>query len=260
MRAGPRGRHLPPDRAYDPLNLHRWIVQELVTEEVLLHEATNAGLVAPGASTADRHRGDSAVERARWASVVAALVERVTAHVRVSGRDVRAYYQRNPDLYRRPESCSVRHILLASEASARRIVRRLEQGDDLATLAVAVSIDVGSRALGGDLGDVRHGELAGPFEDAVFSAEPGSLVGPVRTEHGWHVARVEAVTPESFVPFAEARPVIETGLLTAARVNEFAAWLESRRAALAVIEPSSSTLPIRSTASRTTGTEQDAER
>ena len=237
VRSGPRGRHVPPDRAYDPLNLHRWIVQELVTEEVLLHEARTAGLVANGASTADRRRGDSEVERARWASVVAALVERVTAHVTVSARDVREYYRRNHDLYRRPESCRVRHILVASQASARRIARRLKQGDDMAALAAAVSIDAGSRALGGDLGDVRRGELAGPFEGAVFGAESGALVGPFRTEHGWHVARVEAFSPESFVPFAEARPAIETALLTVARSNEFEAWLEGRRAALAVIEP-----------------------
>jgi [acyl-carrier-protein] S-malonyltransferase len=62
-------------------------------------------------------------------------------------------------------------------------------------------------------------------------------VGPIQTEHGWHVARVEVVVEESYVPYAEARPAIEAELLTAARASAFAVWLEQRRADLVTIEP-----------------------
>jgi parvulin-like peptidyl-prolyl isomerase len=104
-------------------------------------------------------------------------------------------------------------------------------------LAADLSIDAGSRALGGDLGEVHRGEFSGPLEDAIFAAQVGPLVGPIRTEHGWHVARIEAVTPAWVVPYAEARPAIEAELRRAARTEAFAAWLERRRASLAVIEP-----------------------
>ena len=90
---------------------------------------------------------------------------------------------------------------------------------------------------GGDLGDVHRGELSGPLEDAIFGAEIGAIIGPLRTEHGWHVARVEAVAEESSIPYAEARPAIEAELIDAARTRAFDAWLEGRRTALAVIEP-----------------------
>ena len=65
----------------------------------------------------------------------------------------------------------------------------------------------------------------------------GVVVGPIRTEHGWHVARVEAVTPASSVPYREARPAIEAELLAAERSRAFAAWLESAARALVGIEP-----------------------
>jgi parvulin-like peptidyl-prolyl isomerase len=90
---------------------------------------------------------------------------------------------------------------------------------------------------GGVLGDVHRGELSGPLEDAIFAAPVGATFGPIRTEHGWHVARVDAVCAPSCTPYAEARPAIEADLEAAERSRLFGAWLEERRAALAVIEP-----------------------
>ena len=100
-----------------------------------------------------------------------------------------------------------------------------------------MSIDAGTRTRGGELGDVHRGELSGPLEDAIFSAAVGTVFGPIRTEHGWHVARVDAVSAASCIPYAEARPAIEADLLAAERSRVFGAWLEARRSALAVIEP-----------------------
>jgi [acyl-carrier-protein] S-malonyltransferase len=173
--------------------MRRWIVRELVDEEVLAHEARLAGL-------------PDSVD----------LVERVTAGVTVPEADVRAYYERNLDLYRRPEVRRIRRLLLADEATAHDAAERVGAA---ATL------------------DVRHGEYTGPMEEALFGAAVGELVGPIRTEHGWHVARVDDITPASVVPYAEARSAIEAELLTAARSRAFDAWLEGRRKALAVIEP-----------------------
>ena len=229
VRRGPRGRQLPPDGATDDGELARWMVQELVTEEVLAHEARALGLGAPELS--DR------VAPEAWPAAVEGLMARVTASVTVPEDEVRAYYERNRDRYRRPAARRVRHVLLADEASAREVAAAVAHGADLATIAEARSLDAGTRAAGGDLGEVHPGELSGPFEDAVFSTEAGALLGPIRTDHGWHVVRVEAVADASDVPFAEARPQIQAELTTAARIREFDAWLARRRAELAVIEP-----------------------
>jgi hypothetical protein len=223
LRRGPRGKHLPPDGGAGSVHVRRWIVQELVTEEVLACEARAAGI------------GDGS--RATTRLVIAQLVDRVTATVTVEDAEVRAYYERNMDLYRRPEVRSVRHILVGDLDAAKGIVRRLEVGEAMEAIARAVSIDPGTRAQAGFLGDVRRGELAGALEDALFSARPGAIVGPYRTEHGWHVARVEQVIPESSAPLSEVRPSIEAELLAAARGRAFGEWLEQRRSALASIEP-----------------------
>ena len=104
-------------------------------------------------------------------------------------------------------------------------------------VARAVSIDAGSRRGGGYLGEVRRGELAGSLEDALFAAEVGAIVGPCETEHGWHVARVEAVIPATTIPYPEVRGAIGSDLLAVARARAFDEWLQERRRALAIIEP-----------------------
>jgi [acyl-carrier-protein] S-malonyltransferase len=231
VRRGPRGRQFPPERGSESAGMRRWIVQELVTDEVLVQEARAAGII--GAQGTERGPSEPPLS----ASDVARLVDLVAAAATVPERDIRAYYERNRDLFRRRPARRVRHILVRDESTARRLAARLAAGGAWHALAEARSIDRGSRTRGGDLGDVHRGEFAGPLEEAIFDAEVGAVVGPIQTEHGWHIVRVDAVTEESVVPYAEARPVIEADLLAASRIRMFEAWLEGRRAALAVIEP-----------------------
>jgi hypothetical protein len=226
VRRGPRGRHLPPDGGSASVNVRRWIVQELVTEEILAQETA-------------RRDGEGDGSRAHKPSraALARLVDRVAGSVTVPESEIRDYYLRNPDLYRRPEVRRIRHILVADDDAARDVARRLEVGEAMEVVARAVSIDAGSRKEGGYLGDVRRGELAGSLEDSLFSAEVGAIVGPCETEHGWHVARVEAVIAETTAPYPEVRAAIEADLLAVARARAFDEWLEERRRALAIVEP-----------------------
>jgi [acyl-carrier-protein] S-malonyltransferase len=78
MRRGPRGRHVPPPESLGYGDVCRWVVRELVTEAVLEHEA-----------------------RARGLTELSQLVLAVTEGVVVSDEEIRSYYERNPDLYRR---------------------------------------------------------------------------------------------------------------------------------------------------------------
>jgi parvulin-like peptidyl-prolyl isomerase len=207
------------------------MVRELVTEAVLAHEARSAGVLGP--ETPDRPMTAAALS----APAIASLVELVTASVAVGEPQVRDFYDRNRDRYHRPEMRRVRHVLLADEAAAQRVVDRLAAGEDMALIAATASIDAGSRGQAGFLGDVHRGELSGPFEDAIFGTAIGVVVGPIRTEHGWHVARVEAVEPDADAPFEEVRPAITAELLAVARTEAFGAWLEERCTALAAFEP-----------------------
>ncbi|WP_103027644.1 peptidyl-prolyl cis-trans isomerase [Salinibacter altiplanensis] len=92
-----------------------------------------------------------------------------------------------------------RHILLETNQADPEQAGRLQAIRDsvesgaasFAELARRYSDD-GSASDGGDLGWFARGSMVDAFEEAAFGAEPGSLVGPIRSEFGYHLIRVEA--------------------------------------------------------------------
>ncbi len=74
---------------------------------------------------------------------------------------------------------------------AREIYKEAKKGSDFAALAKQYSTDP-SAANGGDLGWFTKGKMVKPFEDAAFKASPGQIVGPVRTQFGYHIIKVIA--------------------------------------------------------------------
>ena len=86
---------------------------------------------------------------------------------------------------------SAAHILVADEAKAKELLTQLEGGADFAELAKVNSTDTGSGANGGDLGWFGLGMMVKPFEEAVVSAEPGKVIGPVKTDFGYHLILVK---------------------------------------------------------------------
>jgi len=65
-----------------------------------------------------------------------------------------------------------------------------------------------------------------PFEDAAFAAKKGDILGPVRSEFGYHVIRVTDIKPEKVRSLAEASPEIEANLKKAKAQGGFADSVE----------------------------------
>ena len=82
-----------------------------------------------------------------------------------------------------------RHILVETEALCLQLKAEIEAGADFAEIAKRKSA-CPSRMRGGDLGAFRQGEMVPEFDAAVFSAELHKLIGPVKTEFGYHLIEV----------------------------------------------------------------------
>jgi len=86
-----------------------------------------------------------------------------------------------------------RHILVAQKELAEELKKRIvEGGEDFARVAEEHS-ECPSKKRGGDLGWFGKGAMVRAFEVAAFSAQEGEVVGPVKTEFGWHVIYVYEV-------------------------------------------------------------------
>jgi foldase protein PrsA len=103
--------------------------------------------------------------------------------------DVRNYYDFVKE--KKYVNFCTHHILVAAEADANEIVGLLKNGGDFAQLAKDRSTDTGSGADGGDLGCTLKGSFVAEYEDAVLNAHTGDLVGPVKTEFGYHIIRID---------------------------------------------------------------------
>ena len=103
--------------------------------------------------------------------------------------DVTAFYELGKkDLF--SQAC-VSHILVGDETLAKQLAAAVKGGADFATLAAANSIDTSNKDTGGDLGCNAKGAFVPEFEAAVASAKDGDLVGPVKTQYGYHVIKVK---------------------------------------------------------------------
>lgn len=96
------------------------------------------------------------------------------------------------------EYMHARHILFpmtgdtnAVRAKAQAVLKAARSGNDFAELAKANSMDPGSATGGGDLGWFTKGRWVPAFENAVFKAKVGDIVGPVRTQFGLHIIKIE---------------------------------------------------------------------
>lgn len=97
------------------------------------------------------------------------------------------------DPYNWTEVCAA-HILVATEEEATAVLGRLAEGDEFAEVAVELSVDTGTGAAGGDLGCAVPSTYVEPFADATMTAVIGEVVGPVESEFGFHLIRVDSRT------------------------------------------------------------------
>jgi len=146
----------------------------------------------------------------------------------VSDDDVAAFYRGNIHRFQQPESAQARHILIkappgtppeqvaAARARIMDVAAALDGGGDFADLARRYSED-NSAAAGGDLGAVPRGRTVKPFEEALFALKPGQVSGVVPTQFGFHLIKLESMTPASTRPLEEVGESIRTRLLAEKR-------------------------------------------
>lgn len=107
-----------------------------------------------------------------------------------------------------------RHILVTSLEDAEEVVAELAAGADFAELAVARSQDPGSAQQGGALQAAPRGAWLPEFDDAVWTAQIGEVVGPVQTQAGFHVIEVvdEATLDADELPEQQVQQLVAAEL------------------------------------------------
>ncbi len=143
----------------------------------------------------------------------------VAASVSVSEQDLKNYYELNSDRYLQDEQRQARHILVllgddedAAKAQAGELFARAQAGESFEDLARDNSQDGGTATNGGDLGVLTRTQLAGELGGSIFSMAEGEIVGPIETDFGFHVVRLDRILERGPLPLDQVRGELTTEL------------------------------------------------
>lgn len=143
-------------------------------------------------------------------------VDQLAAQQPLTEADLRAEYEKNKNRYLQAEKRRARHILIKENAAALKkaqdVLAQAKAGKDFSALAREFSEDTGSAAQGGDLGWAERNYYVAPFADALFGMSPGEIRGPVKTQFGFHIIKLDEVQPAKGRTFEEVRPELEAQL------------------------------------------------
>jgi peptidyl-prolyl cis-trans isomerase D len=140
----------------------------------------------------------------------------IAANVQVSDEALRKFYDENAARNETPERRKASHILVesgtddaAAQKKAEALYARAKAGEDFAKLARENSDDPGSKEAGGDLGWSTREAYVKEFADALFAMNKGEIRGPVRTQFGYHVIKLEDVESPKVRSFEEMRAELD---------------------------------------------------
>jgi len=157
--------------------------------------------------------------------------------VSVSDKQVRAYYDANPNLFHKPEQVKASHILVlvpenadaARQAEALATIQglktRIDNGETFATVAQEHS-ECPSKAKGGDLGFFSREQMVPSFSEAAFALDPGQTSGVVKTRFGYHLIRTTERQAEQIMAFNDVKTAISTRLRQEQEKKDIDAYLE----------------------------------
>jgi peptidyl-prolyl cis-trans isomerase D len=155
-------------------------------------------------------------------------LDQLAAQVTPSEEELKAAYDKNKDRYNEPEKRHGRHILIPigkDDAAAKKladdVLAQAKAGKDFAALAKQYSQDPGSADKGGDLGWADRNQFVGPFADALFGMNVGEIRGPVKTQFGYHIIRLDEVQAGKTKPFESVRAELEAELKHNAAADKF---------------------------------------
>lgn len=141
-----------------------------------------------------------------------------SAAVTITPAELEKYYKEHQDELKEPEKRTIDYVIFSTQPTQRdsqavqdtaaAVYQRALAGEDFAKLAEIYSEDESNNTRGGDLGFFPRGQMVKPFEEAAFAANAGDIVGPVATNFGLHIIKVEERKTENNEEKVRARHIL----------------------------------------------------
>jgi len=201
-------------------------LDRVIEEEVLFQAAQRAGY------DSKPEVRDMVEAVTRRAMIQTYYRDEIEARTTVAEEDIVAYYDEHPEQFQQRAQIKFRHIMRGTRQGAEAARQRLLSGEDFASVARDVSEDSATSEAGGLVRKLNRGDalmtsgMSAVFIESLFDGEVGEISQPLRSDRGWHIVRIEELTPEGTRPIEDVRDIIEQSLMPAATREYYTEQLE----------------------------------
>jgi len=123
--------------------------------------------------------------------------------------EMKAFYEENKENFVAGESVNASHILVESEEKAKELLDKINAGEMSFEDAAHAESACPSSENGGNLGEFTKGQMVPEFDEAVFTMEVGEIKGPVKTQFGYHLIKLNAKNEARAYDFEEIKGQIK---------------------------------------------------
>ena len=145
----------------------------------------------------------------------------VIEKVAVDEKEIKKFYDENPGQFVAGAQVCAKHILVEEKEQAEKIAKEISEGKAFEEAAREYSTCPSSEK-GGDLGYFGKGQMVPEFEKAAFEGEMGKVLGPVKTQFGYHLILVEDKKEEKKVSYEEIKDNLYSQLLQQRKQEKYA--------------------------------------
>ncbi|MBQ3422060.1 MAG: peptidyl-prolyl cis-trans isomerase [Romboutsia sp.] len=139
-------------------------------------------------------------------------MNKVLTSVTLTEEEKEAFFEANKSRFVKPDTASAKHILVDSEETANDLLNKINAGEVSFEDAATQNSSCPSKDAGGDLGTFERGQMVPEFDEAVFTMNKGEVTGPVKTQFGYHLIKLEDRNQGGQSEYADVKAEIEKAL------------------------------------------------
>lgn len=177
------------------------ILEELIAQKLLLLDATR-NLYEREAAFKEQ------LARVKEDLLINYAVGKVVSGVRVTDDEAKKYFEDNAEQFMGQEQVSASHILVDSEDKANELLAKITAGEISFEDAAREHSTCPSSQQGGSLGEFGRGQMVPEFDTACFEMEVGEVKGPVQTQFGYHLIRLDGKKAAEPLHFGDVREAL----------------------------------------------------
>jgi peptidyl-prolyl cis-trans isomerase D len=149
------------------------------------------------------------------------------ANVQPTDKEIADYYKANQMTYAAKESRVITQAVVPSQATANEIAQRVKGGQSFVAAAAPAGLSAEDISVGPQT-KAQLTELAGAqIANAAFTADKGAVIGPVNTDLGWRVIKVDDIVREGGKSLEAAKAEISEKLIADKRKEAIEALVDT---------------------------------